>query len=85
MSWGLEVKSLVSDRATALVKLGKADYLGVVSMPDLFHFNQDIGKAVGLQIGRKREQAHKAMISAMESGKEKLKEAFEQADIPRQK
>ncbi len=49
-------------------------------MPDLFHFNQDISKAAGLQIGRKREQARKALESAKESCREKLLETFERAD-----
>ena len=61
LSWGVEVKGLVSDRASALVKLGKSDYLDVWSMPDLFHFMQDINKSVGLQIGKKRVQALKAL------------------------
>lgn len=51
MNWGIEVVGLTTDRARALVKLGKAQYLGVVSMPDLFHFSQDLGKAVGSRIG----------------------------------
>ena len=45
------VKSLVSDRARALVKLGQASYLQVHSTADLFHFCQDIGKVLGTKIG----------------------------------
>ncbi len=37
----MTIKGLVSDRAQALVKLGTEDYLGVCSMPDLFHFCQE--------------------------------------------
>jgi hypothetical protein len=48
---GVKVRHIVSDRAKALVKLGEEPYLGVMSMPDLFHFVQDINKAAGLQIG----------------------------------
>ncbi len=47
---------MVSDRASALVKLGKPSYLNVVSMPDLFHFSQDIAKAIGCRIGLKKSQ-----------------------------
>jgi hypothetical protein len=32
----------VSDRASALLKVAKVDYLGTFSMPDLFHFMQDL-------------------------------------------
>ena len=49
-------------------------------MPDLFHFNQDISKAMGLQIGKKREAAKKAMQSAKACCKEKSEQAFEQID-----
>ena len=76
----MEVKGLVSDRARALVKLGKSAYLGVVSMPDLFHFNQDIVKAAGLQIGKKRAKAKKTWEAAKETGKDKLKTVFEGAE-----
>ncbi len=82
--FGIKAKGLVSDRASALIKLGESAYLNVVSMPDLFHFNQDIGKAMGLQIGKKREQARKALESAKESCREKLQEAFEGVDKIRQ-
>jgi hypothetical protein len=51
---------LASDRASALVKLGKEEYLGVPSMPDLFHFAQDIGKAAGCQIARKKARLQKS-------------------------
>lgn len=51
---------LTSDRAKALVKLGKEEYLNTVSMPDLFHFAQDISRAVGCRLGRKKAQLQKA-------------------------
>ncbi|MCP4267106.1 MAG: hypothetical protein GY777_16300 [Candidatus Brocadiaceae bacterium] len=80
LSWGMIVKGVVSDRAKALVKLGESSYLDVASMPDLFHYMQDISRAAGLQIGRKRKQALKALQTAEESVKEKLKEVFEKVD-----
>lgn len=42
----------MSDRATALIKLGSVDYLNVCSMPDLFHFNQTLARQIGSVIGR---------------------------------
>ncbi|MEM1120580.1 MAG: DUF6399 domain-containing protein [Bacteroidota bacterium] len=56
---GVKVIGLVSDRAKALVKLGESDYLDATSMPDLFHFQQDMGKLGGLQIGRQYQQAQR--------------------------
>jgi len=53
---GLEIIGLVSDRAKALVKLAEDDYLATLSMPDLFHFSQDICTAVGAKIGRKKNR-----------------------------
>lgn len=53
----MQIVGLVSDRARALVKLGKESYLNVCSMPDLFHFMQDLGHLAGLQIGRKYKKA----------------------------
>lgn len=81
----MQVTGLVSDRAKALVKLGEPGYLAVVSMPDLFHFTQDFGKLIGLQIGKKRAQAVKSLQNANEKGKETLKEAFAQVDKVYQK
>jgi len=76
----MEVVGLVSDRARALVKLGKADYLGVASMPDLFHFMQDLGQVAGLQIGRKRKQAQKNLAAAGQTDKEGQQQVFKQVD-----
>ena len=75
---GVRVKSIVSDRAKALVSLGNSTYLDVVSMPDLFHFVQDISRSFGSHIGRKTEQAHKAMESACEATKAALRTAYEE-------
>ncbi|MFK7980307.1 MAG: DUF6399 domain-containing protein [Saprospiraceae bacterium] len=74
LSWGIQVTGLVSDRAKALVKLGESAYLQVVSMPDLFHYTQDFGKLIGLQIGKRRAQLLKAYEKAKESEKVPLKE-----------
>ena len=75
--YGLQVKSLVSDRASALIKLGSPEYLNVISMPDLFHFSQDLNKSIGFQIGKKRKQASKALASTGDSCKEKAQSVFE--------
>lgn len=48
----MKVRHLVSDRASALIQLGKAQYLGVCSMPDLFHFNQTLARRAGAFIGK---------------------------------
>jgi hypothetical protein len=85
LSWGMKVKSIVSDRAKALIKLGDSDYLNVISIPDLFHFTQDFGKMAGLQIGRKRAAAKKKFEEAVGAAKEKLKEEFEKIDEVYQK
>lgn len=66
----MAAKGLVSDRARALVKLGKAAYLGVGSSADLFHFTQDLGRAAGCKIGlscaRKQKQLNKEGLSSEE-------------------
>jgi len=77
LNWGIEVRGLVSDRAKALVKLGQAGYLEICSMPDLFHYQQDIGKSVGCRIGKQLERAEKAMEQAKESAKQQAKEHLE--------
>jgi len=55
---------LVSDRAKGLVKLGQPAYLDVCSMPDLFHFNQDLAKIVGARLGKAWKQAKDAWKQA---------------------
>ena len=85
LSWGMQVTGVVSDRAKALVKLGETTYLGVVSMPDLFHFTQDFGKLIGLQLGKKRAQALKSLQQANEEEKVALKLAFEKVEESYQK
>jgi len=48
--FGLKVRHLVSDRVKALIQLGNPEYLGVHSMPDLFHFNQTLARRAGAHI-----------------------------------
>ena len=40
----------VSDRAKALLKLTDSEYLSTYSMPDLFHFMQDLGRSIGSRL-----------------------------------
>lgn len=77
LSLGIQVKYLVSDRAKALVSMGNTTYLDVFSMPDLFHFAQDIGKGIGCHIARRTEQAREAMTSAKEDVKASLTAHYE--------
>ena len=51
---------LVSDRAQGLVKLGKPAYMGVCSMPDLFHFQQELSKGIGASIGKAWKKSKQA-------------------------
>lgn len=77
---GMKVIGIVSDRAKALIKLGASDYLNACSMPDLFHFQQDIGKLCGLQIGKKHQQGQVSISAADLEGKtEKEKLVIEQS------
>lgn len=62
-SKGLKILSLVTDRAKALVKLAEEEYLNTCSMPDCFHFQQDISKLAGLQIGKKHQQAQASKLN----------------------
>ena len=49
-------------------------------MPDLFHFIQEISKACGLQLGRKRAQAQKSWETCVDASKEKLQDKFVQVN-----
>jgi hypothetical protein len=53
----IKIIGIVSDRATALIKLGSASCLNVCSIPDLFHFMQDIGRFSGMRIGKMYKKA----------------------------
>lgn len=57
------VKYLVSDRAKALVKLA-LEGLGCHSIPDLFHALRDLGKQIGLHLGRQLAQLDKQIAQA---------------------
>lgn len=59
----VEVKYLVSDRATALVKLALVG-LGCRSIPDLFHALRDLGKQIGSSLGRQLGQLDKQLSQA---------------------
>lgn len=62
----------MSDRAKGLIKLGKPNYCDVCSMPDLFHFNQDLGHVVGAPLGKAWKEAKQAYYKAKkEYGKRK--------------
>lgn len=66
------VKLLVSDRAKALIKLGKPEYLNAFSSPDLFHFSQDISRSVGCKLYAQAAKVHK------EQAKEGLSQAVKE-------
>ena len=57
----MEVVMTVSDRAKGLIKLAKEEYLSTYSMPDLFHFMQDLGQSVGSVLGLKASKARKKL------------------------
>src|SRR4029434_7236009 len=63
---GTSVLYLVSDRAKALIQLAEQGFQ-CLSMPDFFHFMHDIVKSYSLALGRRRRQAHKALLEAQEA------------------
>lgn len=65
--FGLKIKQLVSDRASALLQLSKSEYLDVPSMPDLFHFNQLLARKAGVIIGKAWKQTLKAYLEIKET------------------
>lgn len=73
----MDIRGIVSDRAKALVKLGQDAYLQVYSMPDLFHYQQDFGKAVGCKLGKQLERAQKAVDQVKDSAKEQAQQYLE--------
>ena len=77
-----QVRLLVSDRAKALIKLGKPGYLNAFSMPDLFHFMQDIARSVGSKLRLKLTNIGKQLSKARltEQEKEALQEKYEQLE-----
>ncbi|MFK7775941.1 MAG: DUF6399 domain-containing protein [Saprospiraceae bacterium] len=66
-NFGLKIKQIVSDRASALLQLSKTEYLNVPSMPDLFHFNQILARKAGVIIGKKWKQTLKAYLEIKET------------------
>jgi len=76
----MSIKGLVSDRASALIKLGTVNYLDVCSMPDLFHFCQDISKAMGARIGRTRKQSKDKVLLTKGKEDKEAKRDFKKAD-----
>ncbi len=65
MKWfkdeSIDVLMTVSDRASALLRVAKTDYLDTFSMPDLFHFMQDLSKSVGGRLGLQASCARKKL------------------------
>ena len=78
---------LVSDRASGLVKLGTSDYFDVCSMPDLFHFNQELAQAVGAPLGKAWKKAKEATKAAtgLHSERKKLEDNYLLLDICRRR
>lgn len=76
---------LVSDRAKGLIKLGKPEYMDVCSMPDLFHFQQDLARGIGAPIGKAWKKAKEAYKEAKECYGERkaLESAYLKLDICR--
>ncbi len=62
---GVPVRSLVSDRAPALIKLAKTG-LDCLSIPDLFHLIRELVKSYSLAIGSRLRQARQSLGQARE-------------------
>jgi hypothetical protein len=62
---GAEVRSLVSDRAKALIQLAEQG-LECLSMPDFFHCMHDLVKSSALSLARHVRHAHQALTKAEE-------------------
>lgn len=60
-SYSVEVVLTVSDRAKALIQLAGKDYLQTCSMPDLFHFLQDLGKNIGCKLALAQSRTQKKL------------------------
>jgi hypothetical protein len=66
---GVDVLSLVSDRAKALIKLAETG-LECLSMPDVFHLIHELVKSYSLSIGSRLRQARQALQQAEEQRSE---------------
>jgi hypothetical protein len=60
---GLELRSVVSDRAKALIKLALTG-LGCPSVPDLFHALRDLAKVMGVSLSLKLAQVEEKLTHA---------------------
>ena len=76
----MEIKGLVSDRAQALIKLGDSDYLGVDSMPDLFHFCQDLSRNMGTRIGKVWHNSKDKLLNCSKEEKRSAKKEFKKVE-----
>jgi len=76
----MEIKGIVSDRASGLIKLGSSDYLGVCSMPDLFHFCQDLSRSIGAKIGRVKKSSNDKLLTCSKEEKKLAKKESKKAD-----
>ena len=74
------IKGIVSDRASGLIKLGSSAYLGVSSMPDLFHFCQDLSKNMGAKIGKYRHKAKDKLLNCSKEEEKAAKKEFQKAE-----
>jgi hypothetical protein len=63
---GTRVLSLVSDRAKALIQLAEHGFQ-CRRRPDCFHFMPDRVQSESLALGRRRRQAHQALLEAQEA------------------
>lgn len=75
----------MSDRAQGLVKLGKPEYMDVCSMPDLFHFQQELSKGIGASIGKAWKKSKQAYQDAKDQYGERkeLESAYLKLDMCR--
>jgi hypothetical protein len=62
---GLKVHHFISDRAKALIKLG-LDAFGCKAGADIFHFQHEIGKWLGLGFGRMIQSSNEKLRNAKE-------------------
>lgn len=61
--WKVKVRLMVSDQATALLKLAKVGW-ECSHVPDLFHASREISKLMGLPFSRKISQAQKDLVKS---------------------
>lgn len=71
---------MVSDRAKALVKLGKEIHFGTGSAADLFHFIQELNRGVGCRLGTKLNRRQRALDKADVEDKGEISEEIQQLE-----